>query len=119
MTGITMEDPAHDLAAVVRAETLGPLHIAGYAFGNFVACMLATVQPDVVRVIAMVAGPAGTTLAGESPYDPRVNEAVYAAGDLSLPAEKRLEHLRTAFFAPGNDPTSWLERISGNGGCAA
>ncbi|MFC7208738.1 alpha/beta fold hydrolase [Comamonas endophytica] len=31
------------------------------------------------------------------------------ASDASQPRALRLEHLQRAFFAPGNDPTDWLE----------
>ena len=40
---------------------------------------------------------------------PRIREAIRNSADPSVPREVRLAALRFAFFAPGNDPVSWLE----------
>lgn len=108
LDNITLHDLAADIAFVIESEGRGPVVVAGHAFGNFVARMLAADRPDLVRGIAIVAGSAGWIPSGESPYDPKVQESVYKSGDLSLSDEERLGHLRRAFFAPGNDPSVWL-----------
>jgi pimeloyl-ACP methyl ester carboxylesterase len=109
MHGLSMHDLAADVAAVIRDCVGGPAAVAGHAFGNFVARMLATTFPDTVRAVALVAASAGKLPSGESPYDPAVHESVYKSGDLSLPVDERIVHLKRAFFAPGNDVSSWLE----------
>jgi len=108
MTGLTMVDLAQDVAAVIEAEGLAPALVAGHAFGNFVARTLATVRPDLVTAISMVAGSAAKTLTGEFPYAPDVAESVLASGDPKLSEQERLVHLQRAFFAPGNDASVWL-----------
>lgn len=108
MSGLTLHDLASDVAAVIQAEGLAPVAIAGHAYGNFVARTLATDRPELVSGVALVAASAGKTPDGSSPFAPDVLESVYRAGDLSLSEAQRTEHLMRAFFAPGNDPSSWL-----------
>ncbi len=109
MQGLNLHDLAADVAAVIEAEALAPVAVAGHAFGNFVARTLATDRPELVRGVALLAASTGKTPEGGSPFDPDVLRSVYASGDLSLPTVQRLEHLRHAFFAPGHDPSVWLE----------
>ncbi|RDJ21892.1 alpha/beta hydrolase [Bosea caraganae] len=108
LDGLTMHDLAGDVALAVESLGLAPAIIAGHAFGNFVARMLATIRPELVGGVAMLAGSAGMLPSGESPYDPEVLAALARCGDLSLGDETRLEALRIAFFAPGNDAGVWL-----------
>lgn len=109
MHGLTMHDLAADVSAVIRDRVGGPTAVAGHAFGNFVARMLATDCPEDVRAVALVAASAGKLPSGDSPYDPVVHASIYKCGDLSLPVAERIEHLKRAFFAPGNDPSPWLD----------
>jgi len=109
MTGLTLHHLASDVAAIIQAENLAPTAIAGHAYGNFVARTLASDRPDLVRGVALIAASAGKTPDGGSPFAPDVLESVYRAGDLSLTEAARIEHLKRAFFAPGNDPSCWLE----------
>lgn len=108
LDNITLHDLAADIAHVIESEGVAPAIVAGHAFGNFVARMLAADRPDLVRGTAIVAGSAGWIPSGESPYDPEVQESIFKSGDLSLPDAERLKHLQRAFFAPGNDPSVWL-----------
>jgi pimeloyl-ACP methyl ester carboxylesterase len=77
--------------------------VVGHAFGNRVARMLATDHPELVRAIALVAANIG-----KAPSPPPIRAAIRASADPSLPEVERLAALRFAFFAPGNDPSSWL-----------
>jgi pimeloyl-ACP methyl ester carboxylesterase len=108
MTGLTMHDLANDVATVIEARAKGRVVVAGHAFGNFVARMVATLRPDLVRGIALLAASAGRIPSGESPYEPDVLASIFASSDSSLPAAERRQHLQRAFFAPGNDPAIWL-----------
>jgi pimeloyl-ACP methyl ester carboxylesterase len=110
MTGLTMHDLAGDLAAVVAHEKRGPAILVGHAFGNFVVRMMATDRPDLVRGLVMAAASAGKVPPGssEKPIGPDIRKAIDGSGDLSLPEAQRLDYLRIAFFAPGNDPKVWL-----------
>jgi pimeloyl-ACP methyl ester carboxylesterase len=76
--------------------------IVGHAYGNWVARMTAADYPDLVRGVVIAA-------AAAKQYDPKLTEAVTAAGNLSLSDEERLAALRFAFFASGNDAGAWLK----------
>jgi pimeloyl-ACP methyl ester carboxylesterase len=101
MQGITLHDFGNDIAAVIRHYG-GPAVIVGHALGNWVARTTAADHPDLVRGVVIAAAAAKT-------YPQELSVAVTRSGDMSLPKEERLKYLRGTFFAPGNDPTIWLE----------
>ncbi|MGL4287415.1 MAG: alpha/beta fold hydrolase [Phreatobacter sp.] len=101
MTGITLHDLAGDVAAVIRALGQGPAVVVGHAYGNWVARMTAVDHPDLVRGVVIAAAAART-------FPPALSRAINRAGDTGLPEAERLEALRLAFFAAGNDPSGWL-----------
>jgi pimeloyl-ACP methyl ester carboxylesterase len=119
LAGIDLHDYAADVAAVIEAGGRGPAFVVGHAFGNRVARMLATDRADLVRALALVAANVG-----RDPSPPDVRAAIRASADPTLPDDIRLEALRFAFFAPGNDASIWLggwhpkvlaaERIAGD-----
>jgi pimeloyl-ACP methyl ester carboxylesterase len=101
MTNITLHDLAGDIATVVETLGGGRAVIVGHAFGNWVARMTATDHPKLVRGVVIAA-------AAAKHYAPELSKAVTNAGNPALSREERLAALRFAFFAPGNDPTEWL-----------
>jgi pimeloyl-ACP methyl ester carboxylesterase len=106
MTGISLHDFARDIAAVIRHYGGKPYGdsavIVGHAYGNWVARMTATDYPALVRGVVIAA-------AAAKQYPPELSVAVTKSGDLTLPREERLKYLRGTFFAPGSDPTVWLD----------
>lgn len=102
LDGITLRDLAEDVAKVIAHEGAGPAIILGHAFGHYVARMTAHAFPEHVAGIVVAAAAAKT-------YPAHLSQAVTEAGDPSLPEAVRLAALRLAFFAPGNDPTCWLQ----------
>ena len=100
--GIGLRDLAADIAAVIEREGSGPAVIAGHAFGSWIARMTATAFPHLVCGIVLMA-------AASKNYPPGLREVVEAAGDMSLPDNVRLAALQRGFFAPGHDPSAWLE----------
>lgn len=102
MNGNDLHALAKDIAFVIRADGASSCVAAGHAFGQKVARTLAADFPELISTVIMLAG------AGRAPIPEHVRLAILGCGDFSLSDEKRLEHLKTAFFAPGNDPTSWL-----------
>jgi pimeloyl-ACP methyl ester carboxylesterase len=103
MAGIDLHDYAADVAALIEHDGGGAAFVAGHAFGNRVARMLATDRPDLVRAVALIAANVG-----HAPSPPVVREAIKASANPALPDAKRLAALQFAFFAPGNDARSWL-----------
>ncbi len=110
MQGLTLHDFAADVAAVIDHEATGPVVVVGHAWGSQPARMLAADRPDLVRGVVMAAASAGKLPPGsdEMPYG-RLRDAIDSAGDARLSREQRLDCLRRAFFAPGHDPSAWLD----------
>lgn len=111
MTSLTLHDYAADVAAVIDQDAKGPVVVVGHAFGNYVARMLATDRPDLVSKLVLAAASPGKLPPGEEGpvIAPDIRKAIDASKDLALPDAERLKALRTAFFAPGNDPHVWLD----------
>ncbi|HLJ01181.1 MAG TPA: alpha/beta hydrolase [Bradyrhizobium sp.] len=108
MHGLSLHDLARDVAAVIAHEGGGPAVIVGHAFGSWVARMVAVDYPELVRGVVMVAAAAKAYPAGFSGAK-ELSEAVRKSGDGALSDDERLHYLQQAFFAPGNDPSIWLE----------
>ncbi len=100
-TGIRMQDLARDVALVIEREGAGRAVIAGHAFGNWVARMVATDHPLLVRGIVLMAAAAKT-------YPRELHAVVQAAGNLGLGDEERLAALRQGFFLRPEDADVWL-----------
>jgi pimeloyl-ACP methyl ester carboxylesterase len=109
MTGLTLHDYAADVAAVIEQRAKPSAIVVGHAFGNFVARMLATDHPELVRAVVLAAASPGKVPPGSGPViAPDVREAIDKSGDRTLPTAERLRYLQRAFFAPGHDPHVWL-----------
>jgi pimeloyl-ACP methyl ester carboxylesterase len=102
MKDLGLRDLAGDVATVIRREGGGRAVIVGHAFGNWVARMIATDHPEIVRGVVLAAASAKA-----SPRE--LAAALATAADASAPRDDRLAALRLAFFAPGNDPAPWLD----------
>jgi pimeloyl-ACP methyl ester carboxylesterase len=99
-----LHDCAADIATVIEADGGGAALVAGHAFGNRVARMLATDRPELVRGVSLIAANVG-----HAPSTPPIREAIRNSANPALPDEERLKALQFAFFAPGNDPRPWLK----------
>ena len=110
MADLTLHDFAADVAMVMDDRKTGSAIIVGHAWGSQPARMLAVDRPDLVQGVVMAAASVGKLPPGstEKPYG-RLREAIDGSGNPKLPREQRLTYLKQAFFAPGNDPSSWLE----------
>jgi pimeloyl-ACP methyl ester carboxylesterase len=102
MQGITLHDLARDVAFVIERENAGPAVIVGHAFGHFVAKMTAVDHPRLVRGVVLAAAAAKS-------YPAELSQLVGKAGDPSLPEAERLAIMQKLFFAPGHDPSVWLD----------
>lgn len=102
-----LRDIADDVALVVEKLCDGPAHLVGHALGNIVARATASYRPDVVRSVAVM--PCGGHDLGKYPVSEHVIVAMQRCHDLGLSEAERRKALSIAFFAPGNDPGSWLE----------
>jgi len=99
-----LHDCSNDIVAVIEALNDGPAVLVGHAFGNRVSRLLATIRPDLVTGVVLVAANVG-----HAPSPPNVREAIRNSANVSLPDELRLQALSFAFFAEGNDARPWLQ----------
>ncbi len=102
MQDLSLRVLAADVAATVRQLGDGRAVLVGHAFGHFVARVADLDHPQLVRGVVVAGGAARTFPAGMA-------ESLAIASDPTQPREARLRGLRHAFFAPGNDPSAWLE----------
>lgn len=105
--GLSLRDVADDVAAVVTALCPGRAHLVGHALGNIVVRATASYRPDVAATVTVM--PCGGHDLGAHPVPPDVLAAFARCHDVTLPDDERLDALRVAFFAPGHDPSSWLD----------
>ncbi|OCQ50926.1 putative aminoacrylate hydrolase RutD [Photorhabdus australis subsp. thailandensis] len=101
MENVTFHDFADDFAAVVTAEG-GRAIVVGHAYGHWIAKTIAADYPEMTRGIVLLAGAAKS-------WPSELSDAISVVSDPKSTREARLAGLRLAFFAKGNDPTSWLE----------
>jgi pimeloyl-ACP methyl ester carboxylesterase len=99
---VSMFDLASDIVAVIEQERTGPAIVAGHALGAYVARAVATLRPDLVSGVALLA------VGQREPVAKDIAESVIKSGDMSLSEAERLIHIRHIFIAPGNDPRCWL-----------
>jgi 3-oxoadipate enol-lactonase len=100
-TGKLADVPARDsvraMAADVRAELDGPVHVLGFSMGGYVALTLALMQPEVVRSLILVATGGGGP--GRVPRPRHVADAFTEA--LGLPYDEFARRTMPLTFAPG------------------
>jgi pimeloyl-ACP methyl ester carboxylesterase len=105
--GLTLREVADDVAGVIAWFGGEPMDIVGHALGNVFARATAAYRPEVVRSVILLA--CGGHDAVHVQPAPDVVEHFERCGDGALTDAERLESLQVVFFAPGNDPSSWLE----------
>jgi pimeloyl-ACP methyl ester carboxylesterase len=98
----TLHTLAADVAQTIRSFASGPAFVAGHAFGHFVARVTDLDHASLVRGVIIIAGAARSFPSG-------LTQALDIAADRAQPREQRLQSLRHAFFAEGNDASVWLE----------
>jgi pimeloyl-ACP methyl ester carboxylesterase len=102
MKDVSFHDFAYDVAGIIKHEGAGPAIIAGHAYGNWIARTVATDHPRMIRGVVLMA-------AGAKTWPRKFSDAITTINDRSEPTATRLKALELAFFAPGNDASSWLE----------
>jgi pimeloyl-ACP methyl ester carboxylesterase len=80
--GLTLHDNARDVAVAIEKTSAAPAIIAGWAYGNRVARMLAIDWPELVRGVVLIAA------GGKFPPKPEVMTELRAFQDKSLSLEK-------------------------------
>lgn len=101
MTNVSLYDLALDVANVIDALGGGKAILIGHAFGHGVAQVVASTYPE--KAPAMIFAAAQT-----SDVPANISRTPSIVANLSLPAETRLQALKTGFFAQGHDASIWL-----------
>jgi pimeloyl-ACP methyl ester carboxylesterase len=104
---LTLRDVADDIAGVITHFGAEPMHLVGHALGNVFARATAAYRPEVVRSVSLLA--CGGHESSHVQPSPDIIEHFERCGDDALADWQRFESLQVVFFAPGNDPSSWLE----------
>lgn len=99
----SLHDYAADLAALIALAGTGPAHVIGHAFGNRVVRCLASESPELVQSVTLLA------CGGQVEPDDEARNALFRCFEPGLPEAELMEAVRTAFFAPGNDPSVWRQ----------
>jgi pimeloyl-ACP methyl ester carboxylesterase len=99
----SLHDYAADLSALIALSGSGPAHVIGHAFGNRVVRCLAADSPDLVRSVTLLA------CGGQVEPDEQARTALFRCFEPGLPDTEHMAAVRTAFFAPGNDPSVWRD----------
>jgi pimeloyl-ACP methyl ester carboxylesterase len=102
----TLRDVADDIADVIVAMDVGPMHVVGHAQGNIFARATAAYRPEVVRSVSLLA--CGGHDLNESPPTAEVVENFERCARADLSESERVKSLGVVFFAPGNDASVWL-----------
>lgn len=104
---LTLRDIADDIAGAIARMCEGPAHLVGHALGNILARAAASYRPEKVRSVTVM--PCGGHNLGGFPVSDHVLHHFARCHRFDLSEAERRESLSVAFFAPGNDPGTWLE----------
>ncbi len=107
VSDLTLRDLADDIALVIDQLCKGPAHVVGHALGNILARATASFRPERVRSVTVM--PCGGHNLGSFPVSDHVLRHFARCHQMELSEQERRESLSVAFFAPGNDPGSWLD----------
>lgn len=106
----SLGDYARDVFETIKAlqpprarEPIKPVVLIGHAYGNRLARAVAAKYPEAVsRLVLLASG-------GQIAMAPAINKALNDVFDPALSPEAHIAAVRTAFFAPGNDPEVWRD----------
>jgi pimeloyl-ACP methyl ester carboxylesterase len=92
--GLTLRDNARDVASAIEKVAAAPAIVAGFAYGNRVARLIASERPELVRGVVLIAA------GGKFPPKPEVMALLRKVQDKTLPLEERAEAARTVLYGP-------------------
>lgn len=101
MAGVTLDELAADVAAVIDALARPPVTLIGHAFGNRLSRNTARLYPEKVKRLVLLA------CGGQVPIAPDIYADLLACFDDGASPEAHIGHVGRGFFAPGNDPEIW------------
>jgi pimeloyl-ACP methyl ester carboxylesterase len=99
--GITLHTLSDDVAGVIRTLNLGPVNIAGHAFGNRVARTLAADHPQLVRTVILFAA------GGKVPPKPSGERALQTIFNPAATDSELLKAMKYMVGNPSEIPVAW------------
>lgn len=99
----TLFDLARDTLRRLDEADVSNVHLVGHAFGNRLARAVTTVAPERVRTLTLLAA------GGYIPIPTDAGLALTRCFTLPAGSSEHLDAVRTAFFAPGHDPSVWRD----------
>lgn len=94
LDGVTLRELADDVALAIRASGDAPVLVAGHAFGNRVARMLAATHTELVRGIVLLAA------GGKFAPRPEVMSLLRVVQNNAEPLEQRVAAARAVLYGP-------------------
>jgi pimeloyl-ACP methyl ester carboxylesterase len=98
--GLTLTDYAEDMLAVMQALGEPRAHVVGHAYGNRVARMLATIDPEATRTVTLCA-------CGDGSPGLQAQEGIQTTVNPATPIPQFKAAVKSTFFAPTSDPSPW------------
>ncbi|NOR36048.1 MAG: alpha/beta fold hydrolase, partial [Woeseiaceae bacterium] len=99
---VSMKMLADDVKDTLDLMDIKRLNMAGHAFGNRLARTFATMYPDYVdRIVLLASG-------GNFKMEPEAESCLRGSINVKLPDDERVKKIHCAFFAEGNDASTWL-----------
>ncbi len=100
---ITMEVLAKDIDSALNALEIDKISLIGHAFGNRLSRYFAATRTERVdRLVLLAAG-------GDFELSAEQQGCLFGSFNLAASDETRMEAIRCAFFAQGQDPHVWLD----------
>ncbi|SDZ84445.1 alpha/beta fold hydrolase [Microbulbifer marinus] len=93
---------AQDIKVVLDDLNINKANFIGHAFGNRLARTFATLYPEYVDHLVLMASGGNFTM------DEKQETCLKNSFNLKLPDEERVGYIDCAFFAKGNDASIWL-----------
>lgn len=98
----TLHDLAKEVVERLDVKGIETFHLIGHAFGNRLSrCITADYNSRVKSLVLLAAG-------GLVEPEPHIWKSLAQCFNQDLSVEEKLEHVQTAFFAPGNDSKVWI-----------
>lgn len=98
LEGVTLRDISADVVRAIEGVGGTPVILAGHAFGNRIARMIAQDRPEFVRGLVLLAA------GGKYPMGPEALKNFRTFQDKTLPREVRAAAAKAAFFGPKSNP---------------
>jgi pimeloyl-ACP methyl ester carboxylesterase len=98
LDNVSLRDLSNDVARAIESTSKSPVVLAGHAFGNRIARLLASDRPDLIRATVLMAA------GGKFPPTPEAGRNLRLYFDKSQAAATRMQAARAALFGPKSDP---------------